>query len=106
MYQPMNEIRLRRENQVFAGTGGVSRGNRRLGFRPAFWDSDSGEVRPARFGDGSPAPMHVLDGLPPEWVTDRLPSGRVVAVKPSVVAGFVRGGRFYTRAQAAAMARG
>jgi len=33
---------LRDENQVFSGTGGVSAGNRTLGFRPAFKDTASG----------------------------------------------------------------
>lgn len=92
--------RLRQENRTFAGTGGVSQNNRSSGFLPAFYDSESGIVQIARFKDGSPAPMHLLDGLPDEWVTERYPSGRVVAIKESVVSGFLRQGRFYTREQA------
>jgi hypothetical protein len=56
------------------------------------------------FADGRPAPIHLLDGLPADWVTVRGAGGRVLAVKASVVAGFIRGGRFYTRAQAASLA--
>ena len=93
--------RLRRENSVFAGTGGVSQGNRSSGFLPAFYDAESGSVEVARFSDGAPAPMHLLDGLPGGWVRRQHPSGRVVAVKGSVAAGFLRRGRFYTREQAA-----
>ena len=93
--------RLRRENSVFAGTGGVSQGNRSSGFLPAFYDAESGSVEVARFSDGAPAPMHLLDGLPEEWIQRQRPSGRVVAVKDSVVAGFLCQGRFYTREQAA-----
>ena len=93
--------RLREENAAYAGTGGVSRENRSGGFSPAFFDTESGFVQVARFGDGAPAPLHVLDGLPDEWVKRRRPSGQVVAVKESVIAGFVRRGRFYTRQQAA-----
>jgi hypothetical protein len=43
----------------------------------------------------------MLDGLPTEWVVKRDPAGRVTAVKGSVVAGFLLGGRFYTREEAA-----
>ena len=101
MTQTMSENRLAKENLAFAGTGGVSSGNRSQGFRPAFCDTESGLVKPACFRDGSPAPMHLLDGLPDHWVKERLPSGRVAVVKESVIAGFLREGQFYTRDQAA-----
>jgi hypothetical protein len=45
--------------------------------------------------------MHLLEGLPDTLLLARAPSGRVTAVKDSVVAGFVRDGRFYTRDEAA-----
>jgi hypothetical protein len=93
---------LRKQNLAFAGTGGVSEGNRSSGFRPAFHDLASGRTALARFADGSPAPMHLLDGLPGEWIVKRDASGRISAIKDSVIAGFVRNGLFYTREQAAA----
>jgi hypothetical protein len=99
----VNEGQLVRENVAHAGTGGVSRGNAGLGFRPAFLDVATLTIYPSRFADGRPAPFHLLDGLPKEVVIDRLPSGRVVAAKASVISGFERGGFFYTR-QAAARA--
>jgi hypothetical protein len=99
----MNEQRLSQENTAHAGTGGVSRGNAGMGFRPAFLDFATLTIYPSRFADGRPAPFHLLDGLPDEAVTDRLPSGRVVAAKASIISGFERGGFFYTR-QAAARA--
>lgn len=52
--------------------------------------------------DGRPAPMHLLEGLPPAVVTARDATGRVIALKSTVLAGFVRAERFYTREQAAA----
>jgi hypothetical protein len=55
----------------------------------------------SRFANGNPAPIHVLDGLPEDWVIGRDKGGRVMAVKDSVISGFMRQGRFYTRAQAA-----
>jgi hypothetical protein len=47
------------------------------------------------------APIHLLCGLPDEWVVTRDSAGCVSSVKASVVAGFLRDGRFYTRQQAA-----
>jgi hypothetical protein len=93
---------LRKQNLAFVGTGGISEENRSGGFRPAFHDLASGRTALARFADGRPAPMHLLDGLPENWVVQRDASGRVCAIKDSVIAGFVRNGLFYTREQAAA----
>jgi hypothetical protein len=58
----------------------------------------------SRFADGRPAPMHLLEGLPDLWVVERDTQGRVSALKDTVIAGFIRGGLFYTREQAAAAA--
>jgi hypothetical protein len=41
-----------------------------------------------------------LDGLPEDWTIGRDKGGQVVAMKDSVISGFMRQGRFYTRAQA------
>ncbi|MDN3557773.1 sigma-54-dependent Fis family transcriptional regulator [Halomonas maura] len=92
---------LREQNATFRGSGGVSEGNRSQGFRPAFYDMDTGRVHPSRFASGLEAPMHVLDGLPDDLVVSRLANGRVEAIKPGIVAGFVRHGQFFTRQQAA-----
>jgi hypothetical protein len=101
----MNTQSLQLQNVIHAGTGGRSPGNRDLGFRPAFLDCDTQAIYPSRFADGRPAPCHLLDGLPDAVVVDRAVSGRVVAVKASVIAGFVRGGLFFTRTQAARAVR-
>lgn len=102
MKQPLTRALLRQENLAFVGTGGVSEANRRRGFLPAFYDVATGRAEIARFADGRPAPMHVLDGLPEEWVVERDAAGRVRAIKSSVISGFIRGAYFYTRDQAAA----
>ena len=93
---------LTRENLAFDGTYGVSRNNRSLGFAPAFRDTETGRVEIARFANGRPAPMHLLEGLPQEWAVGHGGDGRICAVKASIVAGFLHGGLFYTREQAAA----
>jgi hypothetical protein len=71
-----------------------------LGFLPAFLDFASQRIYPPRFADGSLGQGHVMDGLPDELVADRAPSGRVIRLKPTVIAGYVRYGFFYTRAAA------
>lgn len=91
---------LVKENQQFAGTGGVSAHNAQARFVPAFKDACTGQVEISRFGDGRPAPCHLIDGLPEDWVTERDLTGRVVKLKATVVSGFVRFGHFYTRQEA------
>mgnify|MGYP006287441327 CR=1 FL=1 len=92
---------LARDNALYAGTGGVSERNRTAGFAPAYRDRESGEVVLSRFGDGTLAPVHVLEGLPVEWVLARDGDGCVTRVRATVEAGFVRDGHFYTREAAA-----
>jgi hypothetical protein len=101
MKRLMNQERLEIENAEYAGSGGVSDGNRELGFRPAFLDCATMAVYPSCFADGRPAPFHLLDGLPEDVVIERTKSGRVKRVKSSIVSGFERGGFFYTRRAAA-----
>ena len=59
----------------------------------------------SRFVNGTTAPLHILEGLPEAWVVARDASGQVTAVKDSVIAGFLRQGKFYTREQAAQAVR-
>ena len=99
----MTESKLQLENRRYCGTGGVSSHNGHAGFRPAFMEAGTRAVYLSRFADGRIAPFHILDGLPEEVVVGRSAGGRVAAVKPSMISGFVRAGRFYTRDEAAAL---
>jgi hypothetical protein len=101
MKRVMNEKRLQNENEAHAGTGGRSEENSSLGFRPAFFDFATHTIYPSCFANGKLAPFHLLDGLPAEVVAIRAPSGRVIAAKATLIAGFERNGYFYTRAAAA-----
>jgi len=96
---------LTEENAAFLGSGGRSQENASLGFAPAFYDFATNAIHRSRFADGTPAPFHVLDGLPDEMVVFRSPTGRVTAAKPTLISGFVRGGFFYTRSGAARAAQ-
>jgi hypothetical protein len=100
MEHAMTEQRLIQETRTHRGRGGVSAENRSHGFRPAFLDVETSAVYASCFVDGSPAPIHLLDGLPDEVVLARSSNGRVASVKASVVAGFVRSGQFYSREEA------
>lgn len=102
MEYAMTRETLKTENQVHWGSGGRSEENRSSGFRPAFMDTQTSLVYPSRFADGRPAPFHLFDGLPDEVVIVRDLSGRVAAIKPSLISGFLRLGRFFTREEAAA----
>ena len=97
---------LEQETAAYQGGGGVSAGNRSLGFRPAFRDNATGCVYPSRFVDGRPAPIHMIDGLPDELVVARSPTGKVRSVKDSVQSGFILNGCFCDRDQAAAALAG
>lgn len=101
MKRAMTNSVLAQETASFQNSGGVSAENRSFGFHPAFMDAETERVFASSFADGRRAPFHLLDGLPNDVVLERNAAGRVVAVKSSVIAGFVHQGRFYTRDEAA-----
>lgn len=93
----MTTADLHPETGQYAGAGAISLADRSMGFQPAFLDQETGRVYRSRFRNGSPAAFHLLDGLPETLVLRRTASGRALAVKGTLVAGFLRNGRFYTR---------
>ncbi|AFL76380.1 hypothetical protein [Thiocystis violascens] len=96
----LTQLSLRAENVLYAHTRGISHRNRAGGFRPGYLHRVSGLTVLSRFGDGSLAPIHVLDGLPQSWVIRRDADGRVIEASPEIVSGFIRDGVFYTREEA------
>ncbi len=101
MPRAMTVGRMCEQSRAYRDTGGVSEHNRSLGFVPAFLDTATGIVYLSRNPDGTPACCHRLDGLPDALAAGHDDQGRICAVNESVVAGFERGGCFYTREQAA-----
>jgi hypothetical protein len=75
MARLLSNSTLRKQNQTFKGTGSISEKNRSQGFIPAFYDSKSHQAHISRFENGTPAPIHILDGLPEEWIVKRDASG-------------------------------
>lgn len=98
--QALSISKLRAENRRYADSAGISEIARKFGFIPAFRDTHTGAVEISRFSDGTHAPFHLLDGLPDNWILEKNEDGRVLLVKASIEAGFVRQNQFYTREQA------
>ncbi|MBO8086200.1 MAG: hypothetical protein J7D61_09225 [Marichromatium sp.] len=65
------------------------------GFRPAFCDVRSGEVRLCRTVDGELAEAHTFEHLPQEWVAECDGGGRPVRLRSEIRAGFLRGIDFW-----------
>jgi len=90
------------ENRAYRGSAGVSEGCREACFRPAFLDRETGTVYLSRYPNGHAAPVHTLEGLPDEVIAARYANGSVAKTKNTLICGFLKGGTFYTRQQAAA----
>ena len=103
MRQALSRRLLGKQHARFKGTGGVSQTSQVRDLVPGFFDTLTGTMDVARFRDRTPAPCHLLDGVPDDWVVRRDCAGRVMAVRGTVVAGFIRGEQFYTREQAAGL---
>lgn len=97
MERCMTQERLELETELYEDCGATSPNCRPYGFRPAFYDTQSRTIHMSRFSDGRLAPIHLLDGLPEQFVLARDPAGRIEAVKETIVSGFEMYGRFYTR---------
>jgi hypothetical protein len=99
--QHITKETLAQENLHYIGSRGISPNNRDQGFIPAFLDTETGNIYRSRFTDGSPAPVHVLAGLPHALFDPDSTSNGEPALKRSVVPGFLSEGTFYSRAAAA-----
>jgi len=89
------------QNQAYAGTGGTSEGNQAHRFAPAYKDVDSGKAVASCFADGRPAPIHLLAGLPEGWIINHADRSEMPTLRPNILVGFIRDGKFFTRAEAA-----
>ncbi|VAX10346.1 hypothetical protein MNBD_GAMMA26-1510 [hydrothermal vent metagenome] len=92
---------LTQQNRAYAGTGGTSEGNHMHRFTPAYMDAETGQAVVSRFADGRSAPVHLLAGLPEEWIVEHTASSYEPKLKDSIIVGFIRDNIFYTRAEAA-----
>lgn len=67
-----------------------------FGFVPAFYNKMTMTGNISRFTSGAPAPIHLLDSVPADWVARRSANGKIVALKETVIAGYMCNGFFYT----------
>lgn len=99
LHTPSPEVNPSYHRDVHSGTASAAL----LGFFPAFMDVFSQEIHLSVNERGALATIHLLDGLPAHWVAERDRKGRVTALKDGIIAGYVRAGRFYSRADLAQM---
>ena len=103
MSRPNDQFTVRAESDAYRGTCGESATACQHKFRPAFRNEADGRVELARLPNGNPAPMHLISALPREWALRCDEQGGVLQLVETVIAGFLREGRFYTRDEAAAV---
>lgn len=70
-----------------------------FGFLPAFRDLETGETHLSTNVDGTISPIHLIDGLPSDWVAEHDELGRPIELRHGVTPGFVRDGRFFELAE-------
>ena len=92
----MSQSQVEQQRNVFDQLGGAVFRDASFGFMPAFLDLNTRETHLSAYKDGQPAVVHLLDGLPQYWVSEWGTDGRAVALKSTVIAGFMRNSRFYT----------
>jgi hypothetical protein len=66
------------------------------GFVPAFRDLSNGETHISTLSNGEYLDYHTMDNLPIEWVESWDDEGYAVALKPTIVAGYIRYSEFYS----------
>ena len=97
---------LSAEVEEFKGSGGIASENSELGFKPAFRHGETGEIFEAKDELGRPSGVHLLDGIPDKYVTERDEKhGDVIAVSGDIESGFLKQGKFYTRKEAAQVSK-
>lgn len=92
----LNQSQVEHQYSHYKQSGPALFGDAAFGFMPAFMDVLSEEIHLSTYDDGTPAVLHVLDGLPVSWIGEWGDDGRPDSVRLGIVAGFMRGGCFYT----------
>jgi len=92
----MSQSQVEQQRSMYDRLGGAVFRDASFGFLPAFLDVKTRETHLSAYQDGEPAVIHMLDGLPGHWISEWGTDGRAIALKSSVIAGFMRNSRFYT----------
>jgi hypothetical protein len=67
-----------------------------FGFMPAFKNLKDQQVHLSIDHNGELSVMHLFDGLPASWVSEKDSQGAALTLKSEIIAGFMRNARFYT----------
>ncbi|MDH5472623.1 MAG: hypothetical protein OEY87_04075 [Gammaproteobacteria bacterium] len=92
----LTQAQVNQQYNNFKKSGATLFSDAAFGFMPAFKDLKTEETHLSTYDDGTPAVLHVLDGLPVAWIGEWGDDGRPDSVRAGVIAGFMRGGCFYT----------
>ena len=95
-YMLLSQAQVKRQYKNYKQLGSAVFSDAAFGFMPAFQDVLTEETHLATYEDGTPAVLHVLDGLPEGWIAEWGEDGRADSVRTGVIAGFMRGGCFFT----------
>ncbi len=87
---------LEQQQKTYQTISGVDLSHLCVGMIPAFRDLATDETHLSVTRTGKVSPIHLIENLPVEWVTEWNEHGFAVALKPSVIAGFYRCEKFYT----------
>ena len=102
MIRSNNQAAVSPASFAFRGSCGESEVACRHAFVPACRNSSNGCLEIVKRGDGNPAAMHLISYLPGEWAARCDAQGNVLELIAGIEAEFVRDGKFFSRAEAAA----
>jgi hypothetical protein len=98
----MNHENITRHSAHIHDAKNITREQTRgYGFVPAFKDCNDGCVYLSRNANGTPEPIHKVDGIPNHLIVCLDLYGKKKKLKESVIVGFVRDNHFFSRSQAA-----
>jgi len=90
---------LEKQESTYRKISGMNMSDLCVGFIPAFRDIETQETHLSMTQEGCISPIHLIEGLPLDWVTEWDVAGHAKTLKRSVIAGFFRGDEFYTLEQ-------
>ena len=90
---------LEKQQRTYQKISGMNISDLCVGFIPAFRDMTTNETHLSVTAEGAVSPIHLIDSLPLEWVTEWDVEGYAKTLKRSVIAGFFRGEEFFTLEQ-------
>lgn len=92
----ISTIALEKQQKTYQKISGTNISDLCVGFIPAFRDLSTNETHLSITPEGRVSPIHLIDGLPLDWVTEWDLEGYPKSLKSGIIAGFFRGENFFT----------